>query len=722
MNANTTLFPHESRIQNFGYLIVIDLHFKIIGISENAKSFSDYDWNETDDFQLHINNAFPSYSEKFLKTVKNIKNKKYSKKILTEKINGEFYYFIIYILNEKIYFEWEKQITKHLHSEKINLLESIFENNPTNNWEILCKTLNKLIGFERVLVLQIYENKYSKFIAEYSKNKEESFMHEEYAPIFLSEEILQFYETSKYRYLPDLHESRQTFSTLYPSKEYTITRLTDFSRLNEEYLVANGFNAYLSSSLYLNNKLWGVVVALDKKKNYLDLQKRKLFSYIVQNAMDKFESRNKQILLDKNKKFNHIESQIIKNLYQNSSTYNTLIQHASDLIQITKSDGVGIYYQGDIYLSGLQPQEDEFEQVVTYLQNHVQKNIFKDYNFKLNHAKNFDFELNFAGILTLKLTSEKDFYLIWFRKESNLSVIKPKKASASKLKKKNSEKFSKDKIAGISTPWDENDIYIAENINKMITESLLIKALEKQKSNEELMALNNELEMFSYSLSHDLKNPISALKMGIQLLTSPPKPLTNSQIIQGVNNLKDSVNSIEEVINNIVKVSQDKSKEIKLEAFPMNYTLKKIYKELILSQNNPHIEVTFGRLYPIWGEKSFIYQIFLNILGNSIKYTCETPQGKVEIDSEIKDKFVIYTIKDNGIGIPKNNLPHIYDMFIRAENAKSYLGSGIGLSLVRRILERINGQIIIDSEEGKGTIVQLFFPIIDEFPKSYLEA
>ena len=713
MNANTKLLPHKSKIQKYAYLIITDLGLKIIGISENAKSFKglvDVTYLG-ESLEEYIHQHFRKGTKKLLKGLKNIQNRKLTKKIITKKIEGEVYYFIIYILNEKIYFEWEKQITPHLHSEKINLLESIFENNPTHSWQLVCKTLNKLIHFDRVLILQIYENKFSKFIAEYSKNKQDSLIHEDYAPIFLSEEILKFYNTSKYRYIPNLHEEKQDLETLHDPNEYTITRLTNFPKLNEEYLTSNGFKAYFSSSLYLNGKLWGVVIALDKKENYLDLQKRKLFTYVVQNAMDRFESKNKQILLDKNRKYNHIESQIIKNLYQNSSTYNTLIQHADDLIQLTKSDGIGIFYQGDIYLSGLHPSENEFEKLIEFLQKEVSKNIFKDYNFKLHHAKNFDFELNFGGILTLKLSSENDFYLIWFRKEVNLFV--------NNLDDKTN--FTKEKIIGVSTPWDESDILIAENLNKMITESLLIKALEKQKSNEELMALNNELEMFSYSLSHDLKNPLAALNMGIQLLTNPPIPLSPEQIKQGVINLKDSVNSIEEVINNIVKVSQSKSKEIKLEAFPMNYTLKKIYKELLMSQNNPNIEVKFGKLYPVWGEKSFIYQIFLNIIGNSMKYTCHVSGGTIEIDSQLDDKFVIYSIKDNGIGIPKNNLPHIFDMFNRADNAKEYDGSGIGLSLVRRILERINGQIIIESEEGKGTHVKLFFPIINQFPKTYLE-
>lgn len=713
MNANTKLLPHKSKIQKYAYLIITDLGLKIIGISENAKSFKglvDVTYLG-ESLEEYIHQHFRKGTKKLLKGLKNIQNRKLTKKIITKKIEGEVYYFIIYILNEKIYFEWEKQITPHLHSEKINLLESIFENNPTHSWQLVCKTLNKLIHFDRVLILQIYENKFSKFIAEYSKNKQDSLIHEDYAPIFLSEEILKFYDTAKYRYIPNLHEERQDLETLHDPNEYTITRLTNFPKLNEEYLTSNGFKAYFSSSLYLNGKLWGVVIALDKKENYLDLQKRKLFTYVVQNAMDRFESKNKQILLDKNRKYNHIESQIIKNLYQNSSTYNTLIQHADDLIQLTKSDGIGIFYQGDIYLSGLHPSENEFEKLIEFLQEEVSKNIFKDYNFKLHHTKNFDFELNFGGILTLKLSSENDFYLIWFRKEVNLFV--------NNLDDKTN--FTKEKIIGVSTPWDESDILIAENLNKMITESLLIKALEKQKSNEELMALNNELEMFSYSLSHDLKNPLAALNMGIQLLTNPPIPLSPEQIKQGIINLKDSVNSIEEVINNIVKVSQSKSKEIKLEAFPMNYTLKKIYKELLMSQNNPNIEVKFGKLYPVWGEKSFIYQIFLNIIGNSMKYTCHVSGGTIEIDSQLDDKFVIYSIKDNGIGIPKNNLPHIFDMFNRADNAKEYNGSGIGLSLVRRILERINGQIIIESEEGKGTHVKLFFPIINQFPKTYLE-
>lgn len=152
----------------------------------------------------------------------------------------------------------------------------------------------------------------------------------------------------------------------------------------------------------------------------------------------------------------------------------------------------------------------------------------------------------------------------------------------------------------------------------------------------------------------------------------------------------------------------------------MSYTIKKIYQDAKLLHHAASCHVDFGRLLPLWGEKSALYQVFLNIINNAVKYSSQNPKPKVYIHSSMDEQQVSYSIQDNGIGIPEENLPHIFDIFIRASNSHAFQGTGVGLSLVKRIMDRLGGTIEIQSAVGSGTTVNLLFPISSPFPNSML--
>ena len=123
-----------------------------------------------------------------------------------------------------------------------------------------------------------------------------------------------------------------------------------------------------------------------------------------------------------------------------------------------------------------------------------------------------------------------------------------------------------------------------------------------------------------------------------------------------------------------------------------------------------HAEVEFGNLFPLHGEKTIIYQLFQNLIGNAVKYSAKTASPKIKIYSELDNEFVRYHIIDNGIGMAKEELSNVFDSFKRLSNASEFEGTGLGLSIVKRIAERLHVKVQVDSEIGLGTAIQLTFP------------
>jgi len=257
-------------------------------------------------------------------------------------------------------------------------------------------------------------------------------------------------------------------------------------------------------------------------------------------------------------------------------------------------------------------------------------------------------------------------------------------------------------------------------LKRVINESILHKVKVKERLAEELETMNNELEMFTFTLAHDLKNPLSILGTGLHFLIHNAHNIPKENLISWHKSLHANIDNITDIIDNIVFLSQNKIKSFTKDPIPMHYTIKKIVQESIQLHESIKHKVVYGKLYPIWGEKSAFYQVFTNIIGNAIKYSKSKELPRIAIRSYLHTDYVHYNITDNGIGIPKHNQGSIFDMFVRADNALGHKGSGIGLTLVKRIMDRLGGTIKISSIKSKGTQVDLYFPLVEQFPTTML--
>ena len=186
--------------------------------------------------------------------------------------------------------------------------------------------------------------------------------------------------------------------------------------------------------------------------------------------------------------------------------------------------------------------------------------------------------------------------------------------------------------------------------------------------------------------------------------------MTNDLKLKMLKNTKEAVEVISELLKSIHDFSKVKDYQYRMEPVYVEDFLKQIVNFSQLRYNALGTEVIYGNILPVYGERSIVYQLFQNLIGNAIKYSAKVENPVVSISSSIKHEFVRYTIQDNGIGIAKEELSTIYDSFKRMSNANNYEGTGLGLTIVKRIADRLNITIEVESEIGKGTCFHLLFP------------
>ncbi|MFN3404274.1 MAG: sensor histidine kinase [Cytophagaceae bacterium] len=226
--------------------------------------------------------------------------------------------------------------------------------------------------------------------------------------------------------------------------------------------------------------------------------------------------------------------------------------------------------------------------------------------------------------------------------------------------------------------------------------------------NKELLRINSDMDNFIYIASHDLKSPISNLQGLLSALENELEGKKDENIMQIIEMMQQSILKFRSVIDSLSMISQ--VQDPRLSQQNENLRLEDILEDVkfslaaLIKQFNPIIHKEFS-VETISFPKKDITSILYNLLSNAIKYSATERRPEIKIKTYRKDNFVVLEIKDNGLGLKQEDQNKIFMMFKRMHNHVE--GSGVGLYLVKRIIENHGGSIEVESQQGKGTTFRL---------------
>lgn len=246
--------------------------------------------------------------------------------------------------------------------------------------------------------------------------------------------------------------------------------------------------------------------------------------------------------------------------------------------------------------------------------------------------------------------------------------------------------------------------YIYENKTYQVQTEQLLDLLKV--NNDKLNVANEDLERFAYVASHQLKAPVRTISNFLNLIEKEVKNETqNQKLLEYLEYVKGSSEEMAMLINDLLEYSKLEKEEVKVEPIDLNDILLLTQNNLraTLQQNNA--QVTVRDLPVVSANKTHMVILFQNLIENAVKYNRSTqPQIEIYTDEE-GDLYV----KDNGIGIDKEYHQKIFRMFMRLHGQDEYAGTGIGLSACKKIMDRHNGAISLESKPGEGTTFRLSF-------------
>jgi len=242
--------------------------------------------------------------------------------------------------------------------------------------------------------------------------------------------------------------------------------------------------------------------------------------------------------------------------------------------------------------------------------------------------------------------------------------------------------------------------------NKRAEESLKMQAAFIAQQNLELKKVNTELDRFVYSASHDLRAPLVSIQGLSKLAMEEAQSETDKKYFSLIN---DRVVGLDDFIRDIIEYSRNARTERKLELFAVEPLIQEIIENFKYMDRADkiafHIQCSVPELYT---DKSRLKVVLSNIIANAIKYhNFRREDPHIRVSAKIENEKIHLSIADNGVGIPKEAVEKVFDMFYRASDRSG--GSGLGLYIVKEMIDKLEGTIRVESEFGEGTT---FFVII----------
>jgi PAS domain S-box-containing protein len=257
---------------------------------------------------------------------------------------------------------------------------------------------------------------------------------------------------------------------------------------------------------------------------------------------------------------------------------------------------------------------------------------------------------------------------------------------------------------------DEGNVDVEVEIIIDITDKKKAEA-EMMQAKEQALQLSEAKEMFLSVMSHEIRTPLNAvIGMTHLLLDNNPSP---SQVAD-LNILKFSSENLLNIINDILDFTKIETGNMQLESIPLS--IKDLAADILVSlqvsarEKGNNLELSIDDRIPedILGDRTRLYQIFINLLGNAVKFTTN---GNIRLIARLVHETdagveIYFEIKDNGIGIPQDKLSYIFETFTQAKTdiSRKYGGTGLGLAITKKLLRLYNSDILVKSEEGIGTV------------------
>lgn len=709
-------------VQSHGCLIVTDYNFKIVQASDNCREFISTAVDEILDKPLGF-----VFSPEVVQFVKNWFEVSEGDNSLMFTMHGKPLNLILHKSEQEVLITVEGN-DNYIDPALFQMqLLSVFEklSNAKDSQDLVdraASSMRKLLDFDRVMVYKFDHEWNGKVVAEDRDPDLETWLDLHFPATDIPATARKLFQEQGVRTLTDVHD---TYSALVPTINPITGALTDLSQKNLrgsspihiEYLKNMKVRATLSSAIVHEGKLWGLVACHNYSPKFVSYQLRqscKLFNQMFSSQISLKESKGS---LGKVEKITKIRTTLLNYMSKDFNIVDGLTLNETTALDLIPSTGFYIMLEGQSRRLGKSLKEKRLKRLADdIIARFPDKQIVdldcisKEIPWMSSHSKKV------SGVLLCRFSRRVDEYVMWLREEKLNTInwggdpsqgVVASNGEKRLSPRKSFEKFSKN-VQCTSAPWLSHEVAGVKALIEDIQNLIVTKFTEIKQLNQQLRNLNEELESFSYSVSHDLRGPLRGIDGFAQILMEDYTEVLDEYGRDALNIIIKSADKMNSLMDDILGYS-GLSKHDKIDEFiDVNKLIEDVVSDSKLREDYPSVQLNVAESLPqIYGDKAMIYQLFLNLLTNAFKYCSKSEQPLVEIFCNDEGDRNVYCIKDNGIGFKPEYDKKIFGVFTRLVKDE-YKGTGVGLAIAQRVVMRHSGNIWAESELGEGATFKFY--------------
>ena len=601
--------------------------------------------------------------------------------------------------------------------------------------------IRELTGLDRVMIHKFHADGHGEVYAESKRNDLSSWVGQHYLAEEVPKPTRDLFKKTWLRPVPDVSDALAELHPLVNPEtgiplDMTYCAIRGVSLMYSEYLRNMNVTAALTMAIRHNDELWGLVTCHHYEGvKHLSYQVRAACELLAQVVSLQHQAAEEKDHFAYRLKLENTHQQLLT-VAAKKGSLEAMIDNTPSLLDGIDAGGVALYYYDRWWCVGNTPTESELITLGAWLSQsqfaagsnlvYATDNLIKDYPPASAFTKVA------SGLLALPLSLNTGHLVVWFRPETLQTIdwrgnpddktIATGPYGSRLTPRRSFELFTKS-VHQRAIAWKTLEIEAATRLRLLMIELVIDRTEQLTILNNDLKRSNEQLDSFAYVASHDLKEPLRGIhKYAYQLLEDAA--LGNESHRHKLDGLIRLTLRMDSLLDSLLYFSRISQSDLLIQNIDLNDLLAEAI-EMVGSRICSHPpEFVVARLLPVVPCNAvWIRQIFVNLLSNALKYTDQINK-RVEIGHinaseshtrpgcpEGSSEHTIFYVADNGIGIQERHFAQVFKLFKRLHGSNEYGGgTGAGLNIVRKLIERHHGKVWIDSILGKGTTFYFTLP------------
>jgi light-regulated signal transduction histidine kinase (bacteriophytochrome) len=588
----------------------------------------------------------------------------------------------------------------------------------------LCQTvareMKRLTGFGRCLVYRFDADGHGEVLAERLNEGYQSYDGHRFPASDVPAQARELYRVNHIRLIPDASYTPVPLVAAEGAPDpagldLSFAALRSVSPVHLEYMRNMGTAASMSVSIVVGGRLWGLISCHDRSPRYLSFQTRvacehlgRLLSLQVQAQEDNAEVARRLALHQR-------VLTLVALMAETDSTLQRLVDPDLALHDLVGAAGAAVVLNDTCWTIGETPPLDLVRQLAHWIAGRGQE-VFCTDRLPEVYAGGEALLPQCAGVLALSISQVHRHVVVWFRPELVQTIRwagDPRKTlpGQGRIHPRKSFESWQERVRGRSAPWLSAQQSAVGELRQALIALVLRRAEEMAGHAIELGRVNKELEAFSYTVSHDLRAPMRHIAGYVDLVMEDNADRLDDRARRYLAHVKDAAAYAGRLVDALLDFSRLGRAGLRPTSVDTGLLVRDLVDEVQHQERDRRIDWEVDAALPrVWADGLLLQVALRNLLSNAVKYTRGRQPARIRIAPVTLPEGTGIEVSDNGVGFPMKYVGKLFGVFQRLHRSEDFDGTGIGLAIVKRIVDRHGGTVWARGEPDDGATFGFVLP------------